>query len=204
MNTYDQLANDICDPGFHIIDNFLDPAHYQALRAMIQTTQQKGQFRQGKIGQKLDKTHDATIRTDHIFWLDKEEGNHPLNAFFFSIDSLCDALNQSLFLGLVDYEAHFALYEPNSYYKKHVDQFSSTKNRRISCVYYLNADWQAEFGGELKLYDKADKLLTSILPLGNRLACFESTIPHEVCTTHQMRYSITAWLKTRPLSPVIF
>jgi SM-20-related protein len=91
---------------------------------------------------------------------------------------------------------------PNGFYKKHVDQFATTKDRRISCVYYLNENWQPDFGGELTLYNTQDELLTHVQPLGNRFVCFNSDMPHEVCTAYQTRYSIAAWLKVRSLSRI--
>ncbi|MBI2785834.1 MAG: 2OG-Fe(II) oxygenase, partial [Legionella longbeachae] len=82
------------------------------------------------------------------------------------------------------------------------DQFASQKTRKISCVYYLNSNWQLEFGGELKIYDEEGQLLQNVLPIENRFICFSSELPHEVCLTHQPRYSITGWMKTRSLSLV--
>ncbi len=197
MSTPAHISDEIYHHGFHVIDDFLNLEHYHALRKTMQEVHRQGSFTQAKIGQ--NKTHNLTIRTDKIFWLDKRNGNEPINAFFTEIDKICATLNQSLFLGLIDYEAHFAVYQPNSFYKKHVDQFATTQDRRISCVYYLNVDWQEAFGGELQLYDKTDQPLTKIMPLGNRFVCFNSDLPHEVCTAYQTRYSIATWLKIRPL-----
>lgn len=199
---FQQLTDNLYNHGFHIIDNFLDDIHYAGLCETIQRLQQQQSFRQGKIGQKSDKTQNSSIRNDQILWLDKQDRQDSTKAYFAAIDQLCQQLNQSLFLGLFDYESHFAIYPPHSYYKKHVDQFATTQDRRISCVYYLNQDWQPSFGGELTLYDQADKILTKTLPFGNRFICFNSDIPHEVHTTYQTRYSIATWLKVRNLGRV--
>lgn len=199
MTLHTQLADDLCSTGFHIIDNFLQPTSYHALREALETTYQQGSFKPAKIGQKQEKADNTAIRSDQIFWLDKDAGSSAVNNYLAELDKLCHLLNQSLFLGLMDYEAHFAIYQPNNFYKKHVDQFATTKDRRISCVYYLNDQWQKTFGGELILYDKNDQPDTKIEPIGNRFVCFNSDIPHEVCTAFQARYSITAWLKVRPL-----
>ena len=201
MTLHTQLADDLCSTGFHIIDNFLQPTSYHALREALETTYQQGSFKPAKIGQKQEKADNTAIRGDQIFWLDKPSSNHAINEFFTHIDMLCATLNHSLFLGLIDYEAHFAIYQPNNFYKKHIDQFSTKKDRRISCVYYLNDDWQPAFGGELNLYDPQDQLLSSIMPIANRFVCFNSDLPHEVCTAYQTRYSIATWLKIRPLMP---
>ena len=203
MTPQTRIADGIYQHGFHIIDNFLAQDDYRALCATIRNTHEDGHFKPAKIGQKSDENHNATIRNDNIFWLDNQMGDNAVNTYLSEIKKLSETLNQSLFLGLVDYEAHFSIYQPNHFYKKHIDQFASTQDRRISCVYYLNDGWKQTFGGELRLYNKEDQLLSNIQPLGNRFVCFNSDIPHEVCTTHRLRYSIAAWLKIRPMALVV-
>ena len=193
------IADQIYHQGFHIIDNFLELAHYQALRLKIKTIQNACDFKPAKIGQTLDKTHNTNIRKDSLFWLDKTCEHPAIKNYFAKLEALSEGLNQALFLGLIDAEAHFSIYKPNDFYKKHVDQFAKNKDRRISCIYYLNEDWQDAFGGELILYDAADQPIIKIKPQGNRFVCFNSEIPHEVSITHHTRYSIAAWLKVRPM-----
>jgi len=197
------VVENIYQNGFHIIDNFLDEAHYQELRSLVQLLHDQGNFEPAKIGQQQNKVLNTTVRSDHIFWLDKEKTNPAIEAYFAGLKNISTALNESLFLGLVDYEAHFAIYQPNNFYKKHVDQFATAQERRISCVYYLNPSWQEAFGGQLQLYDHTDQPLTTILPQGNRFVCFNSDIPHEVRTAFKTRYSIAAWLKIRSMTHVI-
>ena len=55
-------------------------------------------------------------------------------------------------------------------------------------------------GGQLNLYNQQDELIRAVFPEGNRFICFNSELPHEVALTHQTRYSITGWMKTRTLS----
>lgn len=200
MTTQQQIADEIYHRGFYINDHFLDLEHYNALRTTVQLMHNDGYFKPAKIGHALSKTQNSSIRRDQILWMDNQEGKLAINGYFTALDTLSKTLNQSLFLGLVDCEAHFAVYPPNSFYKKHVDQFSTNQDRRISCVYYLNDTWEQSFGGELKLYDTSDQLLCNILPLGNRFVCFNSQMAHEVCTTYQTRFSIAAWLKIRPIT----
>lgn len=194
------LENEIYINGFHIIDNFLDHHDYQTLRETAELMHRNGNFRSAKIGHQFDAVHNSTIRNDKICWLDEDSTNTSINAYFAKIRALANMLNQALFLGLVDFETHFAIYQPGSFYKKHVDQFTTTQERRISCVYYLNDVWQESFAGQLKLYDCKDQLIISVLPQGNRFLCFNSNLPHEVCETKQTRYSIVGWMKTRAMS----
>ncbi len=195
-----QIADAIYQHGFQIIDNLLADHHYRALYKTLETMHSNGQLHDAKIGNKHRATANANIRRDQISWLDEASEDPAIAAYFEEINNLRCILNRSLFLGLVDSEAHFAVYTPGSFYKKHVDQFLITPTRRISCVYYLNTEWRPELGGELKLYDQEDQLLHSVAPLANRLVCFSSELPHEVCTTYQTRYSIACWLKTRAIN----
>ena len=203
LSTHTQLADEILLQGYHLIDNFLAEEHFLALSDTIKETHNNGYFNQARIGHKLEKTYNSTIRNDQIFWLDNDGCNVAISGYFTEMDKLCNTLNQALFLGLTNYEAHFAIYQPNNFYKKHVDQFATTQDRRISCVYYLNDSWQQEFGGELILYDKNDQPLSTIMPLGNRFICFNSDMAHEVSTAYQTRYSIATWLKVRPMTMII-
>jgi Rps23 Pro-64 3,4-dihydroxylase Tpa1-like proline 4-hydroxylase len=48
--------------------------------------------------------------------------------------------------------------------------------RRINLLLYLNKDWQAEWGGELELWEKdMSKCCTKVLPLFNRAVIFNTT-----------------------------
>lgn len=195
--TSNTIDDDIYHFGFHIIDDFLNQKHYQILRTQIKTMYSEGHFKPAKIGRASDEKRYPFIRGDQLCWLDPNANDDALLAFYAAIDRIKTTLNQSLFLGLDDFESHFAIYQSGQFYKKHIDQFKTTQDRRISCVYYLNDDWQLNDGGELTLYDQDDHTLASVLPLGNRLICFNSELPHEVLVTHQTRYSIAGWLKVR-------
>jgi SM-20-related protein len=191
------VINAIAQNGFYVSDEFLSLEHFQQLHELLQSWQAEGQFKAAKIGLNATKTQAIQIRGDEIAWLDAGENHPAIKAYFTAINAVKDRLNQAFFLSLTDYEAHFAIYPPQSFYKKHVDQFKTANHRQISCVYYLNPQWQASFGGELNLYTAEDELLSTILPLANRFVCFKSNLPHEVLTSHYPRYSIAGWLKTR-------
>lgn len=199
MSTTKQIENEIHRHGFHVIDNFLPKVHYQSLCRIIEELHTDGSFQAAKIGQNANTKHLSTIRNDQIYWLDEDMQDPAIQAYFNELNRIKTTLNESLFLGLNNLEAHFAVYKPGSFYKKHVDQFATNLDRRISCVYYLNEHWKPEQGGELMMYNNENQLLTHIEPKGNRLVCFSSDLPHEVKTTHNLRYSIAAWMKVRSI-----
>lgn len=194
---YELLTDDLCAKCYHIIDNFLPQADYEALVDKATRLNEHGLYQQAKIGSQADIQQNEQIRTDSIYWIDDKSEEPCTQAYFNTVNGLAKHLNQSLFLSLSEFETHFASYPPGTFYKKHIDQFKTTSNRKISCVYYLNDRWSESFGGALRLYNPQDALITQTFPIGNRFICFKSELPHEVCLTHQTRYSITGWLKTR-------
>lgn len=200
MKNIELLIHDLSTQGFHIIDGLLESEQCQALQTIAQEQYKQGMFRGAKIGHQLSSQKNNTIRTDEILWIEGNETHPETQIFLRQIHQLAQILNQSLFLGLNEFETHFASYQPGTYYKKHIDQFASQKTRKISFVYYLNKEWREEYGGELKLYDKNEQLIQNVLPLENRFICFNSELPHEVTLTQQARYSMTGWMKTRPVS----
>jgi SM-20-related protein len=105
-------------------------------------------------------------------------------------------LNRHLFLGLFDYECHYAYYPPGAFYRKHVDAFKGDTNRILSAVLYLNPIWEPQDGGELVLYSNQEELLESILPSYGKLVLFLSQdFPHEVLPVSKSRYSIAGWFR---------
>jgi len=193
------LPHNLHTRGFHIIDNFLETEHCKSLLQLAQEMHQDGLFKRAKIGSNIKAHQNNTIRTDEICWLEEDSVEPEVHSYLKQTINIANILNQSLFLSLVEFETHFAAYQPGSFYKKHIDQFATKKTRKISCVYYLNESWQEDFGGQLKIYDKDHHLIETVLPIENRFICFNSELPHEVCLTQQPRYSIAGWMKTRTI-----
>jgi SM-20-related protein len=147
------------------------------------------------IGRDLDFQIDTDIRRDRIFWLNRQR---TIQADFLDcMERLRLALNRTLFLGLFEFEAHFAHYPPGGFYKRHLDSFRGAANRVVSIVFYLNRGWQPGDGGELVLYAEDESLeLARIEPRAGTLAMFLSEeIPHEVLPARRDRLSIAGWFR---------
>ena len=93
---------------------------------------------------------------------------------------------------------HYTMYPKGAYYKRHLDQFKTNDNRRLTFLCYLNEDWTEKDGGTLRLYteDKQKReQAIDILPVAGRFVCFCSDLlEHEVLVCHRERYSLTGWL----------
>ena len=134
----------------------------------------------------------SNIRSDHILWINEnlEYAQQHIQA----LNALAQEFNRAFYSGIQDVEAHFACYNAGEYYALHRDNPQGKNGRVISAVYYLHENWQADWGGELRLQDKNDKWHI-VQPKPNRIALFQSDLLHEVLKAKHQRLSITAWLR---------
>ena len=189
-NWFDTLAEN----DFVVVDDFLPDVLLKEVLHFF--TEQETEFRPAKIGQAHLEQRIPEIRSDMTYWLDKQR-DQKLQVFFELIEELMEKLKRELFLSLQGYEFHFALYPPGGFYKPHLDQFDARSNRMISFIIYLNSNWQAGDGGELRIHKKERKL--DIEPIMNRAVLFRSdTVLHEVLSATKPRRSLTGWLLKRP------
>lgn len=78
----------------------------------------------------------------------------------------------------------------------HYDNPGPPNTRALTCILYLNPEWQPGHGGELTLYPFLSRTPhRSIAPLHNRLVVFRSnTMLHRVEQCHAPRFCITIWI----------
>ncbi|AHF01866.1 2OG-Fe(II) oxygenase [Thiomicrospira aerophila AL3] len=185
----------LVDKGWYFWHNAIPTSLCDALYFELQQRQQDGELQQAGIGRGQEHQLNQRIRRDAIHWLERQT---PAQAQYLDLmQQLQLELNRQLFLGLFEYEAHFALYSPGDFYKKHRDSFRGAANRMVTSVTYLNPTWQADWGGELVLYNEEDtQELTRLMPQCGALALFMSEqLPHEVLPTRQPRASIAGWFR---------
>ncbi len=123
------------------------------------------------IGRNDEVMRESAIRSDKICWLSSDLGE-PVQQFLSKMEIIRQAANQNFFLGLFEYEAHFAKYEKGDFYQKHLDCFRGNENRRLTTVFYMNDEWTEQDGGDLVVYDLDDNELTRIKPKSGRLFVF--------------------------------
>lgn len=192
----ERIATTLAMQGHCVIDDAF-PAELARELAGTCSNAPGSAFKAAGIGRLHSHQHDATVRSDAIRWLDP--ACSPDAAYLEMMEGLRMALNRELFLGLFDYECHYARYEPGAFYRRHVDTFVGQKNRVLSTVLYLNRDWREEEGGELLLYEGDAALpVERVLPHYNRLLVFLSEgFPHEVKPATRARHSIAGWFRVR-------
>ena len=195
---YQQIALKIGETGWCVTADFLSPLLVSQLRQEIRQLWQKGQFRHAGVGRGDGFEINKKIRTDHVLWLDNMGLSGAQKMYFDALEQLRLAVNRNLYLGLVEFEAHFAVYPKNSFYKKHLDQFKGGGTRTLSAILYLNKDWSDEHGGQLRMYTDSSNpdFYIDILPQEGTLVTFLSArYLHEVLPSSRKRKSITGWFK---------
>lgn len=194
MNTL-SIIDDLATHGLSVCDQFLTAQEVANLHACLPE-----QWTQASIGREQKQHTNTQIRTDKIHWL--ERGHAPaIDALLDKMSELQLALNRHLFLGLFEYEAHFAKYNPGDFYAKHVDAFKGRSNRKVTTVLYLNHDWCEEDGGEIVIYHADGSHLKTLWPQAGRLVTFLSEeFPHEVLPAKRQRFSIAGWYRINGMS----
>jgi len=193
---FDQIADALAGPGFIILDQPLPESLIQGLITHLQ--QQHPVLKPAGVGRQGDYQLNQSVRGDTIQWLEK--GDFAVTEFLHWMDRLRLGINQRLFLGLFDYESHYAVYTPGAFYQKHRDAFRGNPGRKLSTVLYLNPGWDLAAGGELVLYNEAGSdQLVFIAPECGRLVVFLSEdFPHEVLPATQSRQSVAGWFRIKP------
>ena len=198
QNTFNALINSFIDTKVGISENFLPPSLASQLKKNLLTLFKSNQLQPAGTGNKNKVTHNKSVRSDMIYWLDRRHMNPYENEFFDLIDNFVSYLNSTCYTGITGYEFQYALYEKGSFYKKHLDQFRNIDNRKYSMIMYLNEDWQKADGGELCIYQAESR--QNIAPENGKMVFFKSSeLEHEVLLTHKARMSITGWLTVNSL-----
>lgn len=190
----DQIANALATDGYIIVDHIL-PDHLLTVLQTQALSPAANQYKTAGVGREQNQQQIATIRKDEISWIEHDD---PVSkAYLDWMEHLRCELNRRLFIGLFDYECHYAHYAPGDFYKTHLDAFKGNTNRIVTTVLYLNHDWQPANGGALVMYaPDSVTVLQTVLPEYGRLVIFLSDrFPHEVLPANRDRYSIAGWFR---------
>lgn len=190
------IRDDLAEHGWSQQNSFLSEELTVALAAECHLLNDAGGMKLAGVGRGIAQAVRPTIRGDQITWL-KPGQSLACDRYLQIMENLRVALNRTLFLGLDEYESHFAFYKPGASYLKHLDRFRDDDSRTVSVVIYLNPDWLPEQGGALRLHPEG--LGTQdIGPLASRLVLFLSAqMLHEVLPATRDRLSIAGWFRRR-------
>jgi SM-20-related protein len=188
---FPRIVTDLGKQGWSLASGFLDETAWTPLFMRATAIDD---YRPAGVGRGDNHHRNGFVRNDGIFWL---EVGHIADAVWLDLmEQLRLAINRALFLGLFEFESHYARYRPGAFYRRHLDAFRGQGNRVVSTVLYLNPDWHAAHGGELVIYPPEATEGQRFLPRAGDLAIFLSEkIPHEVLAARRSRFSIAGWFR---------
>jgi SM-20-related protein len=190
-NIFDELIDSYLATNVGVVKNFLDESLSRHLVDNLSLLYANDKLLFAGTGNNKVVNHDKLVRNDKIYWLDRVHNNIYENCFFDLIDRFVVYLNRTCYTGITGYEFHYTLYEKNSFYKRHLDNFAQNGSRAYSMIMYLNTEVD---GGDLRIYQGGGS--QDISPNSGKSVFFKSNkLEHEVLVTHLPRMSITGWLK---------
>jgi len=197
-----RISGDLATGGWSVVPDFLAADHLPPLRESLLRWWAEGDFHRAGVGRGPDRQVVSEIRGDYVRWLELGRGGRFHGLYHERFEPLRLAVNQALYLGLWELEAHVTVYPPGAYYVRHLDRFRDAPHRVLSVILYLNEDWQPEDGGELRLYlpgPDGGETVRDVPPRAGTLVTFLSdTIWHEVLPARRDRLSFTGWFRRRP------
>jgi SM-20-related protein len=198
LNGFSAAVQTLADDGKLIWPDFLSQDEVRQLRAEIDA--RRATFQAAGIGREQGYQRDTTIRGDEVLWLDNDT---PLSVpILAALESLRQTFNSELYLGVAEFEAHFAVYPAGGFYKRHLDQHRNRDTRVVTFVLYLNEDWHESDGGQLRIYLDGEQsgIWQDVTPCGGTLVLFLSDrFEHEVIPATRERRSLTGWFRRRAL-----
>ncbi|MEO6918449.1 MAG: 2OG-Fe(II) oxygenase [Collimonas sp.] len=194
------MTGDLAEHGWSQQNIFLPAELTVELAEECRALELSGALNHAAVGRGAAQAVRAEIRGDQILWL-KAGQSSACDRYLQIMETLRLILNRKLFLGLDEYESHFAFYTPGSFYQTHLDRFRDDDSRTVSVVIYLNPDWLPEQGGALRLHPEGQPA-QDISPIGSRLVLFLSAdMLHEVLPATRDRLSLAGWFRRRPSLP---
>ena len=193
----DAVVEGLAGPGWCVIPNFLSEDAWKALAVEARGLYDEGGFRHAGVGRGESFRIRPEIRNDRVCWIDPLAATPLEQSYLDRIEEQRLNINRELMLGLFGFEGHFALYPEGSFYKRHLDRFGDAAHRTVTCILYLNEEWQVEDGGELRIYipdEHGEETHVDIQPIGGTAVIFLSDrFEHEVLPAHRQRFSLTGW-----------
>jgi SM-20-related protein len=171
------------------------------LRTECENASERGELKRAGVGRGMNLQVREDIRGDHVMWLQTDAASVEQIIYLAKLELLRLALNQRFFLGLFEFEGHFAIYPEGAFYKAHLDRHEGTNDRIVTTILYLNPNWQPGDGGELKLWTTVEGKAGAFIliePRMGTLVCFMAgDFWHEVLPAKKTRMSITGWFRQR-------
>lgn len=199
------IAHGLARDGVVVLPDAVSPQLVEQLAFEARSLWENHAFSAARIGSGPDRHLAPAVRADRIVWLDEVDESPGQHHILGELETLRLAINETAFLGLFEWEGHFACYPPGAQYVRHLDVFAHASQRRVSTVLYLNEGWAPGDGGELRIWTTPagpnwtlDSPTITVEPRAGTLVTFLSEdYYHEVLPARVDRFSLTGWFRTR-------
>jgi len=158
----------------------------------LNKTYYEGRKEEGKF------TYSYSVAKPNIYELDLIDSNRqsvPYLNNLYQDKTLMNRLNEllpTMSLDCLDIKVQFNRGDGGCF-PMHFDTTQTVSRRQITCILYLNEDWEEGVGGELRIFPFPYKHI-DIAPLMDRLVVFSShEVLHRVLPSYLPRYCITLW-----------
>uniref|UniRef100_A0A8D1RJ68 hypoxia-inducible factor-proline dioxygenase n=5 Tax=Sus scrofa TaxID=9823 RepID=A0A8D1RJ68_PIG len=185
--------------GFCYLDNFLGEVVGDCVLERVKQLHCTGALRDGQLAGPRAGVSKRHLRGDQITWIGgNEEGCEAISFLLSLLDRLVLYCGSRLGKYYVKErsKAMVACYPGNGTgYVRHVDN-PNGDGRCITCIYYLNKNWDAKLhGGILRIFPEGKSFIADVEPIFDRLLFFWSDRrnPHEVQPSYATRYAMTVW-----------
>lgn len=195
-NLHKDIQSQLSCFGYSVVDDYFDSVDLDALLLDFESSKKNNEFHPAKIS---EGERNQKIRGDWIHWWDEIQMTPIQRTIQAKLDQFLHDLNKKFFFNIDHINLHYAFYPEGSFYKIHLDQPQGKSERVVTFILYLNSNWTAGDGGELKLYlDDNFKEFEIIEPLFGRVIFFLShQFYHEVLIAQKPRLSLTGWFRRR-------
>lgn len=215
-------------PGFVVKEGFLGRQNALAVRDALVNVAKSNEFHDAKVGAGGNSRNDRAVRGDRIHWIKTPRDPQAPSEGDVTSPAILHLRKQveSLVFGLKKVSpeldvrnvisTQFAIFPGDgARFVKHLDTYSNAQRdehgamsedglvRLVTCVYYLNDDWEPEDGGQLRVHLKETANLPAcqwdVPPSLDTLVIFRSLdVEHEVLPTYTERKAVTIWFYGKP------
>ncbi len=122
---FESLIKGLIDNDYGCCDDFVIPDTVRGLCAKLTELSGSGNLKFAGVGNKLDFQENLQIRNDKINWIEEQSTDSYEVIYLEKIWRFIHYMNSTCFTSIKSFESHYAIFEKQHFYKRHLDQFKN-------------------------------------------------------------------------------